>query len=130
MSKLIVGAYPKLRIIVQDFEDTISPAKANLDRKFEGRIEYQAHDFLLPQPVQADAYFYRFIFHNWSDADSVKIIKALKPALKPGARLMIHEIVEGTGNLRQFEHKIYRWALPFARELLSISRLTLPAQSS
>jgi len=53
-----------------------------------------AHDFLTEQPVKnADVYFFRWIFHNWSDKYSIQILRALIPALKPGARVVINDNV-------------------------------------
>ncbi|XXH02516.1 hypothetical protein Hte_008892 [Hypoxylon texense] len=42
-------------------------------------------------PVHADVYFFRSIFHNWADKYCIQILQNLVPALKPGARVVIHE---------------------------------------
>lgn len=52
-----------------------------------------AHDFFTPQPIKADMYFFRWIFHNWSDAYCVRILQALIPGLKPGAKVIVSEAV-------------------------------------
>jgi hypothetical protein len=52
-----------------------------------------AHDFFEPQTVVADIYLLRWILHNWSDKHCVRILRALTPALKPGARIVINEDV-------------------------------------
>ena len=52
------------------------------------------HDFFTEQPIKsADVYLLRWILHDWSDAYALKILRALVPALKPGARLCICEQV-------------------------------------
>ncbi|KAL9115005.1 MAG: hypothetical protein Q9227_001249 [Pyrenula ochraceoflavens] len=50
-------------------------------------------DFFTPQPVSADLYYFRSIFRNWSDNYAIQILRHLVPALKPGARLLIHDFV-------------------------------------
>lgn len=34
---------------------------------------------------------HRHILHDWNDADSIKIIKSLVPALRDGARVLVAE---------------------------------------
>jgi hypothetical protein len=47
-----------------------------------------------PQPVVgADIYMLKWILHDWPDAESVAILKALVPALKPGARVLFIDYV-------------------------------------
>lgn len=69
------------------------------------------HDFFAPQPIKdADVYFYRYVFHNWADHDCEKMLKALTPALKPGARILIHDGGVGEpGEGRSADEKADRW---------------------
>jgi hypothetical protein len=47
-----------------------------------------------PQPVAgADIYMLKWILHDWPDAESVAILRALVPALKPGARVLFIDYV-------------------------------------
>ena len=110
VSAVIAEAHPDIHFIVQDLEDEIPQGKTRLPSNIIGRIQYQAHDFFTPQLSKAEVYLYRYILHNWSDDDSVRILRALRPALRPGARLMIVEIVEGEDEVGQFEKKTYRYA--------------------
>ena len=110
ISAVIAEAHPDLRFIVQDLEDEIPQGKTRLPSNLTGRIQYQAHDFFTPQLLKAEVYLYRYVFHNWSDEDSIRILRALRPALTPGARLMIVEMVEGMDEVGQFERKSYRYA--------------------
>lgn len=77
------------RAILQDKECVIADVCAG--REFET----QAHDFFDPQPVLgARAYYLHSVLHDWSDEDSVRILKNLVPALKEGySRVLINEIV-------------------------------------
>ena len=83
--------HPQLSCIVQDLgnviENHLKPSTHS-----EGRVQYMAHDFFAEQPVKgADVYFFRMVFHDWSDHDSVRILRALIPALKPGAHIVLNE---------------------------------------
>jgi hypothetical protein len=48
-------------------------------------------------PVQADAYVLRWLLHDWSDEETVVILKNLKRVAKRNARVML---VESVGNAR------------------------------
>ncbi|KAJ5182715.1 O-methyltransferase [Penicillium capsulatum] len=80
------------RHILQDREPVIASVKES-GQKLD--FEVQSHDFFTPQPVQsARAYFTHSICHDWSDEDSIRIMKNLVPALKPGySRVLLNEIV-------------------------------------
>lgn len=57
-------------------------------------VTYQAHDFFQEQPVVgADVYFLRHVMHNHPDAECESILRALLPALRPGARVLVSEYV-------------------------------------
>ena len=61
-----------------------------------------AHDFMTPQPVIADLYLIRYIFHGWADTAVVKILRQLIAALKRGARVLVNEHIlpePGTASL-------------------------------
>lgn len=46
-------------------------------------MTFQQHDFFQVQPVRdAAAFFLRQVLHNYNDADSIRIIRALVPALE------------------------------------------------
>lgn len=57
------------------------------------RISFEAHDFFSEQRIVADAYLLRQIVHDWPDDDAERIVRNLIPAMRPGARLMIMDIV-------------------------------------
>ncbi|KAL9120673.1 MAG: hypothetical protein Q9187_002772 [Circinaria calcarea] len=90
----LTPAAPSARFIVQDLSvDALQKGRDSIasDPALKDRITYTEHDFFTVQPVTADVYFYRHILHDWSDADCVRIIAALLPGLKGGARVLIHE---------------------------------------
>lgn len=57
------------------------------------RVSFKTHNLFDPQPVVADIYMLKWILHDWPDAESVAILRALVPALKPGARVVFIDYV-------------------------------------
>lgn len=77
---------------MQDLPNIISQAQSQSSSNVDSRVSYLAHDFFTEQPVKnADVYIFRWILHNWSDARSVKILRNLIPALKPGSKIVIND---------------------------------------
>lgn len=90
--KQLARHFPDLSFVVQDLEDTIAAGKATLPAELKERIVYMTHDFFAPQPVKdADVYYFRAIFHDWPNKYCVQILRNLIPALKKGARVIIHD---------------------------------------
>jgi hypothetical protein len=101
----ISKAFPSLHLIVQDIETNDA---ANTENK-NPKLKFMTHDFFTPQTVEADVYFYRFIFHNYSDEKAVEILKAATAALKPGARVLINDgNLPDPGEVRWFDEKAAR----------------------
>ena len=112
-SIVLAEQFPNLRCIVQDLPGTI--AKTKVPAGLEDRITFMAHDFFTEQSVVADVYFFRFIFHDWSDKYCVLILKNLVPALKPGALILINEFVlpESGATPSERERSIRYFIIPF-----------------
>ena len=88
----VARKYPSLQFVVQDRAEVINAVQ--LPEDVAGRVTLMPYDFFMEQPVKnADVYLYRWIFHNWSDKYCLKLCRALIPALKPGARLLIQDIL-------------------------------------
>ncbi|KAI0900877.1 S-adenosyl-L-methionine-dependent methyltransferase [Annulohypoxylon nitens] len=87
----IAERFPHIKCFVQDLPDTAAKGAARLPNELKDRVTFMAHDFFTPQPVAADVYFFRSIFHNWADKYCIKILQNLIPVLRPGARIIIHE---------------------------------------
>lgn len=86
--------FPSLSFVVQDLGPVVAAAQEEVPTDLAGRVKFMTHDFLTEQPVRgADVYFFRWIFHNWSDKYCVKILRNLIPALKPGAKVVINDNV-------------------------------------
>ena len=94
ISIALAHTFASLRFIVQDRLQVVQEGEAKLPADLRGRICFAEHDFFSEQPVQsADVYLLRWILHDWPDAYAVRILRALIPALKPGARVLICEQV-------------------------------------
>lgn len=83
--------FPNISVIVQDMEKMVEEANANVSAELKDRFKFMVQDMFAPQSVEADVYFFRWVFHNWTDKYCALILKALIPALKPGARIIINE---------------------------------------
>lgn len=124
VSKAIARLYPNLHFIVQDLPDTIDRVKSDIPTDLNGRLTFQGHDFFTPQDTAADAYFFRYILHNWAEDDVVRIIQNLKPRLENGSTLLVNEYVSNAdAATASMEDKIYRYGLicPSFRDSLLIA---------
>lgn len=88
----IAEKFPSLKFIVQDLPPTIA-ARRPIPEKYNDLISFVEHDFFTPQPIKnADVYLFRWIFHNWSDIQCIRILKNLVPALGPNSKVVVSEI--------------------------------------
>lgn len=91
VSMEIAERFSSIECIIQDLPEVV--AGASVPSHLSGRVRFMPHDFFAEQPVKgADVYYYRWILHNWSDKYAVRILRALVPALKHGARVIVSEI--------------------------------------
>ncbi|KAI1113842.1 S-adenosyl-L-methionine-dependent methyltransferase [Nemania sp. NC0429] len=93
LSKQILGRFPGVASATSvDLPEVTATAETPAD--LEGRLRFLPYNFLAEtMPYEADAYLFRHIFHDWSDQYAVKIFSNLVPALKPGTRIWINEVV-------------------------------------
>lgn len=85
----LAEAFQNPSFIVQDLPEIVAEAqkKAGLGiaNDVAPRVSFYSHDFFTTQPVKnADVYFLRMIFLNYSDKYAVKILHNLMPAMKKG----------------------------------------------
>ncbi|KAI1212690.1 S-adenosyl-L-methionine-dependent methyltransferase [Annulohypoxylon truncatum] len=96
VSVWLAQRFRNMQFVVQDLANTIESAPQPVcadDAGVAKRVRLQVHDFFTPQPVRgADVYYFRWIMHNYSTPYAVQIIRALIPALKPGARVVINDL--------------------------------------
>ncbi|KAI1389995.1 S-adenosyl-L-methionine-dependent methyltransferase [Hypoxylon trugodes] len=102
----LARAFPSLSFVVQDLEPVVEAAKKDAPADVAERVSFQSYDFLTSeQPVKgAGVYFFRWIFHEWSDKYAVKILQNLIPALRPGAKIVVNdEVLPVPGTVGAFE---------------------------
>lgn len=101
VSQALVNHNANVKCIVEDTPDVVVQGQESLPKNLQGRISFQAHDFFQEQPVKgADVYLLRLVLHDWSDKYAKMIVKALIPALKPGAKIVVNErVVPGRGEV-------------------------------
>lgn len=85
---------PRVSIVIQDQAALEDQTLQSIPLELADRISFMAHDFFQDQPVRdADVYHFRWIFHDWPDRYCLKLLRALRPALKPGARVVVSDFV-------------------------------------
>lgn len=81
----------KGRFIVQDLASTFEAVPNP-----PAGVEFMPYDIFTPQPVKnASIYYYRHIFHDWSDGDCTKFLEQVVPLLKeqPQSKLLLVDLV-------------------------------------
>lgn len=101
---------PRVSIIIQDQAVLEDQARQSIPPALANRISFMPHDFFQDQPVHgADVYHFRWIFHDWPDQYCLKLLRALIPALKPGARVLVSDfIVPESGATTRYEEGLVR----------------------
>ncbi|KAL8679031.1 MAG: hypothetical protein Q9186_004659 [Xanthomendoza sp. 1 TL-2023] len=106
----IAQRFPSLRCVVQDRPEIIGGCQESLPSDLHGRVSFMAHDFFQEQPIKgAEIYTLRWILHDWSDKHAARILRALMPALKAGAKLLVLEsVLPAPGEISKYEEKAFR----------------------
>lgn len=114
ISRALIDRSPTVRCIVEDVPNVLVQGQDEHVPNLRGRISFQPHDFFQEQPVKgADIYLLRLVLHDWSDKYSTMIIKALIPALKPGAKIVVSDrVIPGHGEAPYLVEREARSAKP------------------
>jgi O-methyltransferase domain len=83
---------PELSGIVFDLPETVRDEAA-----LGGRVEFVAGSFFESVP-EGDAYLLSGILHDWGDDDATRILRTIRAATPPHARLLINESVIRPGS--------------------------------
>ncbi|PPQ71487.1 hypothetical protein CVT24_011981 [Panaeolus cyanescens] len=85
MAEMILPVCPTLKMVVQDLEPVIEAAKSSPSDVIqglmaEGRVSFEAHDFLKNQKedLRGSAFLVCHVLLNQSDADSLQILKCIR----------------------------------------------------
>jgi hypothetical protein len=90
---VLARKFPNLKIVVQDLPQVAPVFEKEFPQDLRERVSFKTHNLFDPQPVTADIYMLKWILHDWPDVESVAILRALVPALKPGARVVFIDYV-------------------------------------
>ncbi|KAI0869912.1 sterigmatocystin 8-O-methyltransferase [Hypoxylon argillaceum] len=91
---LLARQYPNLNLIVQDMPMVRAVFDAECPADLRGtRVSFAEHDMYAPQTTPADIYMLKLILHDNSDAESVRILRALIPGLRAGNRVIVIEYI-------------------------------------
>jgi hypothetical protein len=106
----LARAYPSLKLVVQDLPAVVAGVEDKLPTDVKDRIKFMGHDFLTDQTVQADAYLFSWIFHDWPDTQCIQILRSLIPSLKPGARVISYDhLLPEPGSASYFRERAARY---------------------
>jgi hypothetical protein len=99
----ILAANPSMRGVLFDQPHVIDGAREALAGDNTGeRVEFAPGDFFVSVPSGSDAYIMKHIIHDWDDERAIAILKCIKQAMNPGARVLLIEAVIEPGNAQDF----------------------------
>ncbi|MGE0563199.1 MAG: methyltransferase [Pseudolabrys sp.] len=111
----ILRTYPQLRGIVFDLEKTMPAAERRLaDAGLRDRCDAVAGDFFKSVPADHDCYLLSHVLHDWTDEQSIAILRNCRKAIPSDGRLLIVETVLPPGDV------------PHHGKLLDLLMLTVP----
>ncbi|KAJ7073917.1 S-adenosyl-L-methionine-dependent methyltransferase [Mycena amicta] len=92
-----MGGVDKVEFVVQDREKTVEKARKHWEEHMpdaveKGLVKFEPQDFFEDQPSRptpVSVFVLRHILHNWSDAKSLQILRALQAAASPETELLI-----------------------------------------
>lgn len=112
ISIALAECFPNLDLLVQDMEMNESDAHAAVPDALKERVHFMSHDIFTTQPVRADVYYIRQIFHDWSDKYCTKLLRAHTAQMEAGARVLIHDCLlpeaPGTSSLPLWKERDMR----------------------
>ncbi|KAK7021280.1 hypothetical protein VNI00_017455 [Paramarasmius palmivorus] len=119
---------PNFKVVLQDQPEVLVQAKEYWSTQYpqavqEGKVRFVPINFLRDNAVEGcDVYYVKSILHDWPDAECLTILQNVRKAMKPGARLIIHEIaISSAGRLEQLaeepapEPLLPNWGVSAAR---------------
>jgi O-methyltransferase domain/IclR helix-turn-helix domain len=92
----ILDRFPAVRGILFDQPHVGAEAIAH------PRVSVAGGDFFIAVPEGADAYLLRWILHDWPDAKAMEILRVVRRAMRPEARLVLVEAVVPPGAAYSF----------------------------
>jgi hypothetical protein len=90
---MLAQSFPELNFVVQDLPEVEPAFQSNVPQDLTKRVAFQKHDLFTPQTASADIFVLKVILHDWPDKFAIQILRNLLPALRPGGRIMLCEIM-------------------------------------
>jgi SAM-dependent methyltransferase len=90
----ILERHPRPHAIVLDLPHSADHATAAIAAAGAGaRCRFEAGDFFAKVPEGADLHLLKFILHDWSDEDCLRILRRCREAIAPDGRLVVVELL-------------------------------------
>ncbi len=88
----VLGAHPQASGILFDLPEVVALAGDALARHPAGaRVQVSGGSFFESVPAGGDLYLLKQILHDWDDAKSLTILRAIRAAIAPGGRLAVFD---------------------------------------
>lgn len=92
--RAVLQQHPQARGIVFDLPYIESQAIAGIEQdRLDDRCRFEGGDFFETVPSGGDIYLLRFVLHDWNDAESRRILKAVRTGIAPGGRVLVVEML-------------------------------------
>ena len=99
----ILQANPKVKGILFDAPPVIEGARSKIDAAgLADRCETVAGDFFKSVPAGGDAYFMKWIIHDWNDERAITILKNIRNQMQPNGKVIIVDAVVPENNEPDF----------------------------
>ncbi len=97
----LLAAHPAATGVLFDLPDVVARART-AGHPAAARCEVEGGSFFERVPAGGDCYYLRHVLHDWSDADSVRILRTCRAAMTADATLLIVEKAIPAGNDPEF----------------------------
>jgi hypothetical protein len=87
LAREIAALYPLSTVILYDREHVLSVARP------VQRVQFVAGDFFESVPAGCDAYFLKFVLHDWDDARATAILTNCRNAMRVAGRIFVIEVL-------------------------------------
>jgi len=95
----VLRRYPKMKGILFDLGHVVARTKPKLGADgLSDRCSIVEGSFFESAPRGADAYLLRHIIHDWTDEQSVQILKNIRKVVPPDGRILLVEFAVPRGN--------------------------------
>jgi ubiquinone/menaquinone biosynthesis C-methylase UbiE len=99
----ILQANPRVRGILFDAPQVIEGARSKIDAAgVAHRCETVAGDFFKSVPAGGDAYFMKWIIHDWNDERAITILNNIRNQVQPNGKVIIVDAVVPENNEPDF----------------------------